>query len=247
MKNLNHLTNFVSIIAAVLVAVPAFSGDVLAISEAIATGKQGNLPRLKLWEGAGLNIHWQRTGEFIEKVWLDDPSRITLDFDADINSGNAQSIHLRRINSIKFRNLPQTSTTLLTIITNKNRYQFVISYGQGNPDYYGVTITQAQQSISTGLDWSTHVRQGLSQARELGLIAPDQGNQVLVERVEQVLSLVANGESVADAAFKTGVSLAFLNRLETMGQMDLKPSPTLSFDTIDFLEFDNEDLFFEWK
>ncbi len=240
MKHLNHLTNFVSLIAAILVTAPAWSfmkssvkshssevrseliaqsKDVLTISPAIASGQQGNLPRLNLCQGSGLNLSFP-IGEYIQKVWLDDPSRITVDFDASINSKQARSIHLRRINPLKFDNLPQTNTTLLTVVTNKNRYQFIIGYGKGTPQYYGVTIASVpHQSPTNNTQWVTRVRSGLRVAQAQGLISPEQGNTILISRVHLVLGLVSTGVPLDLATSQSGVSMAFMNRLEQMGQI----------------------------
>ena len=225
MSSNNALFNTVSsisIVLAVLVTTPAYSQDIRTISPGRASGEQGALPRLQLWPGSGLNISFSKTGEYIQKVWLDDPSRITADFDAPINTGNAQSIHLKRINPLKFENLPTSPSTLLTVITNQNRYQFVLSYGKGSPQYYGVTIAQPVRRTVTegGSDLPSSLRMGLEKALSEGLISPNQGNMILVTRVNQAISLVAEGRTLNEAAALSGVSPQFLTRLQTMGQTE---------------------------
>ncbi|MEL4897407.1 hypothetical protein [Crocosphaera sp. Alani8] len=216
------------IVLAVLVMTPAYSQDIRTIAPGIASGESGSLPRLQVWPGSGLNISFSKTGEYIQKVWLDDPSRITTDFDAPISSGNAQSIHLKRINTLKFENLPTSPSTLLTVITNKNRYQFVLTYGKGNPQYYGVTVAQPKPSPTTrnipgrlgGADTITSLRMGMLKALNEGLISPNQGNMVLVTRVNNVLRLVSTGRTLDEAAGLSGVSPQFLARLSSMGQTE---------------------------
>lgn len=209
-----------AIMSSFLIVTPVWSQDVINIAPAIATGEQGSLPRLQLWEGSGLNISFSSTGETLSKVWLDDPSRITLDFDAPIDSGQAKAIHLRRINQLDFENLPKTSSTLLTVVTNKNRYQFILTYGTGNPEYYGVNIAQPSATLassSLNLEWEQRIKRGLQKAKKQGLITREQGNMVLAERVNRVLTLVTTGKSLDEAASVAGVSLPFLQRLEEMG------------------------------
>ena len=236
---------FVGLIAAILVTAPAWSRDVITISPAIAAGEQGNLPRLSVWEGSGLNISFSGIGETINKVWLDDPSRITLDFDTSLKSGQAQSIHLKRINPLDFENLPKTSSTLLTVVTNKNRYQFILTYGTGQPQYYAVNIAVPTNNRTTALnlEWGQQIRRGLSKARNQGLIAPEQGNMVLVERVHRVLALVAAGKSVESASLLAGVSMPFIQRLEQMGLETTQPR-ALNSPSNNHVELDPIDLRF---
>ena len=87
-------------------------------------------------------------GESIYRVWLDDPSRITVDFDSDPQNAGAQVIHLRRIEMLDFEGLPAAPRTLLTVVTVDNAgqrtvYQFPIFYGSGVPSYSTVALTPA--------------------------------------------------------------------------------------------------------
>lgn len=119
-----------------------------------ARGEAGQIPMLTIWEETGLNINFIPTGEVVKKVWLDDPSRLGVDFDGILcmaESGNcsdtgATVIHLRRINPIQFPQLPKTQATLLSAVTQgeggaKNLYQFHVMYGRGKPQYVSVNIT----------------------------------------------------------------------------------------------------------
>ena len=153
---------------------------------------------------------------------LDDPSRITFDVNAPLNSPEAQYIHLRRINQLKFKNIPTASTTLLTVITNKNRYQFVVGYGDGQPQYYGVTLVKANEtvSLSDNLEWKNKVNAGLIKAIDEKLISAEQGNLLLVERVNRLIALVSDGTPLNDALARVGLSRQFIDRLEGMGSQD---------------------------
>lgn len=111
------------------------------------------VPTLNLWQDGGLNINFIPTGETVKKVWLDDISRIAVDFDGQLCSATelegcetagASVIHLRRIAPINFPGMFKTNTTLLSVVTekdgNKQLYQFRIAYGTGTPQYHGVAI-----------------------------------------------------------------------------------------------------------
>jgi hypothetical protein len=113
----------------------------LIIAVGIAMGIFGNQIRANASElpihlGHGTTINFRDTGEKVQRVWLDDPSQVTIDFD-DVNCRtpdkpcSAQVIHLRRIQRLKFQDLPITSTTSLTIVTDKNIHQFQLSFPSG--------------------------------------------------------------------------------------------------------------------
>lgn len=96
---------------------------------------------LKLYPGHGITLSFRAIGETVHKTWLDDPSQVTLDFDdpnclsaAEKRTCAAQVLHLRRINRLSFPGLPQTSTTALTIVTNRNIYRFELTFpNSGTP------------------------------------------------------------------------------------------------------------------
>lgn len=171
-----------------------------------------------------MNISFHQLRETIEQAWLDDPSRITLDFDQALPS--AQYLHLRRIHTLDFSALPRTNKTLLTVITKgesgRKRYQFVLSYGTGTPQYVGVTltptITPSALSPVLALNHELQIRRGLRVALERGLIAEDQGNEAVRDRVGQFISNRQAGLSPAQSARKAGVSLALIERLAHMGK-----------------------------
>jgi hypothetical protein len=113
----------------------------LIVAVGIAMGIFGTQIRahaneLPIHLGHGTTINFRDTGEKVQRVWLDDPSQVTVDFD-DVNCRTpdkpcaAQVIHLRRIQRLKFQDLPATSTTSLTIVTDKSIHQFQLSFPSG--------------------------------------------------------------------------------------------------------------------
>ncbi|MDY7008138.1 MAG: hypothetical protein SWX82_30470 [Cyanobacteriota bacterium] len=130
----------------------ATSQAVCNISIDVARGDVGGGATITVWSGYGLNLDFSPTGEIIRKVWLDDPSRVIVDFDGNI-SGGAKIIHLRRITPVNIPELPSTSATLLTIVTagrgdNTNLYSFRVDYGEGNPEYTTVRINNAPTVVA---------------------------------------------------------------------------------------------------
>jgi hypothetical protein len=194
-----------------------------------AMGARGAIPTIEVWAGAGVNLDFVQTGGIIQRVWLDDPSRLTVDFDAPLCSSDTQCtpssgakmIHLRRINPINFPQLPQTDSTLLTVITqqgtHRKRYQFQITYGRGSPRYSGVTIVPDHLLNSATRNRDNDIQRGLEVAKEKGLISSEQGNESLSMRVKNFLSFSQQGFSTPEAAARARVSIALIEKLADLG------------------------------
>jgi hypothetical protein len=114
----------------------------------IAAGvNAAELTPIALYSGHGATLNFRAADEKVQRVWLDDPSQVTVDFD-DVNCRTqdqpcaAQVIHLRRIKRLKFDDLPTTSTTALTVVTNKGIHQFQLSFPiSGKPKSTIVNVT----------------------------------------------------------------------------------------------------------
>jgi hypothetical protein len=210
------------------------------ISSSLAQGLTGELPTITVWAGAGANLSLIPTGEIIKKVWLDDPSQITLDFDGPMcmlagESGEsscedsaATVIHLRRIHQLKFPNLPRTASTLLSVISQtssgeRKLYQFRVAYGSGVPQYHTVSIYPDSQALpaverDTLLQVQLQdIKRGLQVAKSRNLLGRSQGNQRLELRVQNFLALVSNGTTQRSAALQAGVSMALVSKLAELG------------------------------
>ncbi len=148
---------FVSAAALLLADSAIANNSVLrSIFSCQAQGLGGATPNITVWFQQGTNLSFIPTGETIKKVWLDDPSQVTLDFDGpmcqfgqDNNTGNCENsganvIHLRRIKKLNIPGLPNTDTTLLTVITEgqgrRNLYTFQVNYGDGDPEYKTLAV-----------------------------------------------------------------------------------------------------------
>lgn len=220
-------------IAPAVPGIPVVAGEsVCSISSATARGETGNLPLLTVYRGSGLNISFSPLSQRIVKVWLDDPSRITVDFDAPLSKG-AGVIHLKRIEPVNFPRIPRSASTLLTVIVadagapdgrnrSNERYQFRIAYGErGRPSCYGYDIVPERVALSNPanglpLEVESLLREGLAIAESRGTISAEAGNTVLKTRVRRYIELRKRGIGEEEARQRAKVSQAFLDRLEEL-------------------------------
>ncbi|WP_341526916.1 hypothetical protein WKK05_30980 [Nostoc sp. UHCC 0302] len=124
-----------------------------------AQGLGGVVPTIEVSYKQGTNLSFIQSGEVIKKVWLNDPSQVTIDFDgpvcmqfgqdANTNAGDCQKsaanvMQLRRIPKLKIPGLPNTSNTLLTVVTEaqgkSKLYTFRVLYGETDPGYHTLAI-----------------------------------------------------------------------------------------------------------
>lgn len=197
-------------------------------NSAISTTRQSPLTTIELYAGHGVSLDFRPTHEAIRKAWLDDPSQVTLDFDdANCQSVNRQNsctasvIHLRRIQRLKFPNLPIAATTLLTVMSDRNLYTFRLTFpNSGSPRYSAIAIQPNRitpTSVATRIRGSSGaelIEQGLQVAAARRLISR---RDVLWNRLKSLITLVRNGVQVADAARQVGVSQQLIARLVEMG------------------------------
>ncbi|MFH7027915.1 MAG: hypothetical protein ACHBN1_21585 [Heteroscytonema crispum UTEX LB 1556] len=154
------LVSLVFLAATLLLASRAVANNAVlrSIFSCQAQGLGGVIPTITVWYQQGTNLSFIPAGETIRKVWLDDPSQVTLDFDGPMcvqfgqespNTGDCENsaanvIHLRRIKKLPIPGLPNTDTTLLTVITEgqgkKTLYAFQVIYGEGSPEYNTLAV-----------------------------------------------------------------------------------------------------------
>lgn len=230
------------LITAVLVIPPGLAQAqpaVKRISSSQAQGLEGPIATITVWPGEGTNLNLIPTGETIKKVWLDDPSRITLNFDGALcqlseadqkqncKDGSASVIHLRRMHRVKFPSLPRTATTLLSVVTQassgeKKLYQFRVASGTGErhyrtlsvyPDVPLKTSVLPSESESPQLQL-TRIEAGIAVAQTRNLIRPQ---QPLWQKLQELVGLVRGGVTLQDAARRSGVSMELVTKLAQMG------------------------------
>ncbi len=220
----------------VFIAQVAQASPVRSIFASQAEGKSGQLTTVVLWPGYGTNLNLIPTGEVVKKAWLDDPSRVAIDFDGCLGqsagAGNgggegcgATVIHLRQITGVNFPGLMTSSnaSTLLTLIADgsqgKKLYQFKVVMGQGTPQYSTITIqpdSQGTPYIDVGLRRAPleDVEKGLAIAESKKLI---NRRDSAWSKVQNFLAQVRNGESINTAAQVTGANMAIITKLAELG------------------------------
>lgn len=132
-----------------------------------AQGLSGTVPTVTASYVQGTNLSFLPAGETIKKVWLNDPSQVTIDFDGPVctqfgqdrnfNSGDCKNsaanvIQLRRIPKLKIPGLPNTNKTLLTVITEgqgkSKLYTFRVLYTDSDPGYHTLAIYGDEASVN---------------------------------------------------------------------------------------------------
>jgi hypothetical protein len=222
-----------AIVALLQLNMAALANTVINLSTSHAEGRSGAIPRITIWQGVGLSLNFASTGEKIVKAWLDDPSRLTLDFDVPFCggegqrrcSGGATIIHLRRIQGLNFSHLPATSTTLLTVVTEgqgtRKTYYFNVGYGSGRARYIAVNINpdprpalQQRQRLEREVQArAERIERGLQIARQRNT---SENNEKVFERVEILLAHVRGGMSFQEAVRRVNIAPSVLNQLESM-------------------------------
>lgn len=217
-----------------LLANPSLAIEVRNVASVQAEGENGSIPTLQIWAGAGLNLNFVATGEYITKVWLDDPSRLVLDFEVPIDSGQAQIIHIRRIEAIEFEKLPATPTTVLSVVTMNNSgekklYNFQLGYGTGQPQYVAVNVNGDVNRQGTEIARARLVKQQNEFAQierlEKGLaiaIALNQSaeNEVVFSRVRIMITYMKTGMSATESAEKANLSPSVIRQLEQLANQE---------------------------
>jgi len=234
---LKHYLMLSTVLAFTTLAPGLVQAQQKSISTSEAQGLKGNIPTITVWPGSGVNLNFIPTGEIIKKVWLDDPSKIALDFDGpmcpaagtrggDCGNSAATVVHLRRINGLNFPHLPRTEATLLTVITQgaggRNLYQFRVVPGTGKPQYSTLVVKSEALDPAAGMATGTAsaelsgIVRGLQIAVQRGQISP---SGPLASRLKNFLVMARNGYSLPLAAQRAGVSMAVVNKLTQMGTM----------------------------
>jgi hypothetical protein len=204
------------------------------VSQDIATGNSSQkIPQIELSPGYGVNISFIKSGEIVEKVWLDNPAIASLDVDGCLSGLSQQCeqpgatvIHLRKINRLKLPQLPSVNTSLLTVVTKgksqRQVYLFQVVTVNKKPDYHTLEILSNSNPIPESTIYSNinntnklqEIRRGLNIAKQQGLISD---NSRLWKRLEEFLINVRSGKSINIAARDSGISMQLISRLVELG------------------------------
>jgi hypothetical protein len=206
---------------------------VRTIKQTQASGQGAILQTINVWNGHGVAISFYELGETIKKVWLDDPSQILLDTDGclegleeNCSNPGAGLIHLRRILRVNIPGIPQTSTTLLTVVTQsssgeRKTYSFRLATSNGTPKYSQVAIkadvAREQITPKPQLQSLVKTQQTINQIRGGIVVAIKSGwilqQDELHQRLQKLIGYLQSGDNISTAANKASVSQELVNKL----------------------------------
>jgi hypothetical protein len=231
---INTVTSGTLALAIALTPISTIAAPVVrTIFQSMASGTQAKLQTINVWNGHGVAISFYEIGETIKKVWLDDPSQILLDtdgclegLDQNCSSPGAGLIHLRRIKRVNIPGIPQTSTTLLTVITQsssgeRKAYSFRLATSNGTPKYSQVAIkadvAREQTAPKPQLQSLVKTQQTINQIRGGIVVAIKSGwilqQDELHQRLQKLIGYLQAGDDISTATNKASVSEDLVNKL----------------------------------
>lgn len=181
--------------------------------------------------GRATAISFSQTEETIAYILLADASRLVYSTDAELETGQAQTVFLRVIAPLHFPGATTAPVTNLMIQTVDPRgqqrlYTFDIVHS-GNPRYVGVQIVPAIASAQTSPLADSlhltpnHIQMGLRIALRRGYTAID---DLVVAQVQQLLQLTQmENLKVAEAAQSVGIPLDVLAALQSLATTAVEP------------------------
>ena len=216
-------------------SVPVLSPSRDTVSVARALGKLGTPYQVFLSPGIGVSISVP-DGEFIEKVWLDDPSAIVVDANGCLSGlprigeckGEATALHLRAIERLNFPGVLVSHSSLLSVMAatgggKRNIYLFeVIPSARAKQTVFSIAIENPQPVPAIAPQVEVRPTAIAAQAVERGAAIATSAslypqNSPIWNRVRDFVSRLKGGQSVRAAAAASGVSLELLYKLQTLG------------------------------
>ncbi len=217
---------FERVIASELVhTIPAHNGST----------KQLQPIQVPLATGSGVSINFASSGKTIQKVWLDNPSFVTLDADgclaglpssAHCQGSTASLIYLRRIQDLSIPGLPKTNHSLLTVVTEnngqKNVYLFRIVKAH-TPSKLVFEVVGNRQRNTNQTPPSTEplvittarITNGFKKGIARKLLSED---GALAKKINVFIGYLESGIPKTKAAQKVGLSQQVVNKLEALGR-----------------------------
>jgi hypothetical protein len=208
-------------LASLFAAVP----KAIASDRAMQVRLGNSAPIIPIAQGQGVTITFIPSHQIVQKVWLDNPSWLTVDTDGCLeglgtgkcDESRATSIHLRRIKPLQIEGLPSTGTSLLTVISRDVSGELKIStfrlQAATSPQHSLVEVVPA-----SGLKLPDTVNHVLVQrGRD---VAISQGwlrkNDRLSQKIDRFLAM-SQTEPTHLAAERAGISMALIERLSVLG------------------------------
>jgi hypothetical protein len=219
---------------------------------------QTSVQRVVIGNTQGVTLSWLQTGETLQRVWLDDPSRVVVDFDgclpsALLNSGeggnstdqcgDAQVMRVRQLNQrIEFPvNVTASRGNLvsLTVVTTnpagqRKIYQFQLVLTGSAPPISLINIIPAPalapaQLTSVSQEYQQTILRQLSQ----GLAYAEASKLIdtgspAYTQLRQAIALMQQGTPFAQAVQQSNVPNALIDRIRSYGRTQSTPSSTLT-------------------
>jgi hypothetical protein len=198
---------------ALTLSLPAVAGISKTVTQEDAA--EGRVAVVVAAEGGGTIVDFSETGETIKRVTLDDQSKVIMDYSAPL-----PVIRLFRGN-IPPGDVPVVKQTQLTVVTEDSDKQYHTYIFPVTPSPKPAMYTKflvggasRKQGVSNGSGLVTTAVSGIRQAeRQRTLVDPQ-----LKGRVRRYLQLTQSGMSDRQAAKRSGVSMALVQRLAVLGQ-----------------------------
>ena len=220
------------LVAVAIAPFTALSSQAALVKDSpIGAACRGEVP-IMVHSGMGAAIDFTQTGKVVQRAWLGDPSKVTLDTDRPLEEGS-NVIFLRRIEGLDFSGLPATSTTVLTTVlisaSGSEVCQFPVAYSSSGPTHTSLRLLPESapatstapherqrpslallRSVSLDLD---QVEAGINlNARTLG-----ESNQVVV-KVREFIARARAGENQQSIAREMGIEWPLLVELRRQGE-----------------------------
>ena len=232
----------VSAIAAIAIPGLPLAAQASLVKEApLASVCRGDVP-LVVHSGMGATIDFTQTGKIVQRAWLGDPSKVTLDADRPIEEGSSV-LFLRRINGLNFNGLPSTASTVLTTVLisadGSEVCQIPVSYSSTLPNYTSLKlipsdepdsraiasgdddlVTRLLRTSSVNLD---DVEAGIN-ANALSL---GEGNLVVI-RVKEFIARTRGGAEQKSTAQELGIEWSLVLELSRQGKERASFAETVS-------------------
>ena len=190
----------------------------------------GSIP-LVVYEGMGATLDFTGTEFTIQRAWLGDPSRLTLDTDIPMEEGGTRIIYLRAIERLNFDGLPATATTVLTTrISNGSDIrvcQLPIAYSADQPTYTSLRLentprTQSEVSVSRLLSSLVADIDDVEAGINLNAATLGESDPVILQ-ARQFVQKVRGGERQQTAAQELNIEWEIIKKLEEQGSTNFNP------------------------
>ena len=214
-----------------LTALP--SQAALVKDASIGAACQGEVP-VVVHSGMGAAIDFTQTGKVVQRAWLGDPSKVTLDTDRPLEEGSGV-LFLRRIEGLDFNGLPATATTVLTTVlvdaAGSQVCQFPIAYSSTLPTHTSLRLLpDSSPALSASAEATERSQPSLSLLRSVSLNIDQleaginlnarvlgERNQVVI-KVREFITRARAGENQQSIAQEMGIEWPLLIELNRQGK-----------------------------